>query len=348
MLELKGVAKQYLYGVRVLGSTDMTIKDGEIIALLGDEQSGKTTLLKVLAGVTDFEGQVLFDGEKLDKKPDDVIMVFDDLAIFERRSCYYNLAYPLKIRGLDKQDIDSKVKWCADKLGITCILYERVRKQSLIDKKRLAIARLFLRDSKVVLVDDITRGLSKDEAITLWREVAPMLKELARSGKIVIFATRDRDEAVSIADRLVVLHYREIKQIGTYSDIKNTPSNVWAAEALDEHYAFERALLEKCDGKLLLNFDGGYIVDISHLDGKVVESYIGKEVLVGWWSNAYDVDSQRQAKVENAYFCGDKWLNLAMDAKIYADKAYESIGTLPLANAVCLYDVTNENSIIKA
>lgn len=186
MIKLDGVSKQYLYGARVLFGVDLEVKDGEIVSVLGDEQSGKTTLLKVVAGVTDCEGQVLIDGSPIAKKPDDVIMVFDDLAIFDNRSCYYNLAYPLKIRGLDKAAIDVKVKECAKRAGITAILYERAGKASLIDRKRLALARLFLRDCKAVLVDDITRGLDKEEAATLWSEVAPVLVEKAREGKSVI------------------------------------------------------------------------------------------------------------------------------------------------------------------
>lgn len=345
MIELKGVAKQYLYGARVLGSTDMKIGDGEIIAVLGDEQSGKTTLLKVLAGVTDFEGQVLFDGEPLDKKPDDVIMVFDDLAIFENRSCYHNLAYPLKIRGVDKQTIDAKVKQCADKMGIVASLYERAKKMSLIDKKRLAVARLFLRDSKVVLVDDITSGLNKGEAKELWGEVAPILCDMAKDGKVVIFATRDRGEAVSIADRIVVMHYREIKQVGTYAQIVNSPSNVWSAEALNENYTFERALLDRQDDALILKFEGDYIMDISHLNGKVVESYIGKEVLVGW--SAYDVHSQRKQQVFFASFDGNEYTLHTQEKKIVCKQKLQEVGTLPLANRICLYDACNENSIIK-
>lgn len=75
MIKLDGVSKQYIYGARVFAPVDMTINDGEIVALLGDELSGKTTFLKVVAGVTDSEGKVLFDGEPLAKKPDDVIMI---------------------------------------------------------------------------------------------------------------------------------------------------------------------------------------------------------------------------------------------------------------------------------
>lgn len=347
MIKLDGVSKQYLYGARVLFGVDLEVKDGEIVSVLGDEQSGKTTLLKVVAGVTDCEGQVLIDGSPIAKKPDDVIMVFDDLAIFDNRSCYYNLAYPLKIRGLDKAAIDVKVKECAKRAGITAILYERAGKASLIDRKRLALARLFLRDCKAVLVDDITRGLDKEEAATLWSEVAPVLVEKAREGKNVIFATRDKDEALSIADRIVVLHYREVKQIGTYEDVMQNPSNVWAAQAFDEDYHFEKATLDVKNGALVCKTCDGYKIDVSHLCGKVAPEYIGKTVLAGWRSDCYDVDGERKIAVDYALKRQDGYILVCGDARVKSKEKSNEVGTLPLANATRLFDDTNENSIVK-
>lgn len=347
MIKLDGVSKQYLYGARVLFGVDLTVADGEIVSVLGDEQSGKTTLLKVIAGVTDCEGQVLIDGSPIAKKPDDVIMVFDDLAVFDNRSCYYNLAYPLKIRGLSKDAIDEKVKECAMRVGITASLYERAGKMSLIDKKRLALARLFLRDCKVILVDDITRGLDKDEAKTLWREVEPILVQKAAEGKSVIFATRDKDEALSVADRIVVMHYREVKQIGKYCDIKRNPSNVWAVQAFDEDYHFEKATLSLEDGNLVCTTLDGYTVDVSHLCGKVAPEYIGKTVLAGWQSDCFDVDGERKVKTDYSIATTHGYTLVAGEQRIFCKQNLQEVGTLPLANSVWLFDETNENSIVK-
>lgn len=345
MIKLDGVSKQYLYGARVFAPVDMTINDGEIVALLGDELSGKTTFLKVVAGVTDSEGKVLFDGEPLAKKPDDVIMIFDDLALFANRSCYYNLAYPLKIRGANKDEIDKRVKAAAEKVGITASLYFKARKLDSIDKKRLAIARLFLRDFKVALVDDITRGLKKEDAKTLWQEVAPALQDFAKEGKIVIFATRDKDEAISIADRIVVTHYRQIKQIGTLEQILQNPSNIWAAQAFDEDYAFEKAKLNIADGKLVAITEDGFEIDLSHLTNRVVQSYIGKSVYVGWHSDCYDVQGVRQVEVRHSYKTNDGYILVCENCKIKSRLNLARVGTLPLSGKALLFDDTNENSI---
>lgn len=347
MITLEGVSKQYLYGARVLGSLDMTINDGQIVALLGDESSGKTTFLKVVASVTDCEGKVLFDGQPLAKKPDDVIMVFDDLAMFENRSCYYNLAYPLIIRGYDKNEIKRIVGDCAERAGVVAILRDKVKKTSLIDKKRLAVARLFSRPSKVVLVDDITRGLDKEEAAELWREVAPVLQDIAKEGRIVVFATRDKDEAMSIADTIVVMHYGEVKQIGTPDRILENPSNIWAAQAFDEDYRFEKARLDEKSGKLVATTLDCYDIDLRHLDGKIVGDYIGKDVFVGWASDCYDVDGDRKESVQSFMRTLNGYELNVKSGVVRCDKKLDEVGTLPLKNSAKVFDFASENSIIK-
>lgn len=347
MLELVGVSKQYLYGARVLGTLDMKIEDGQIVALLGDELSGKTTFLKVVASVTDCEGRVLFDGQPLDKKPDDVIMVFDDLAMFENRSCYYNLAYPLIIRGYDKGKINEIVNDCAEKAGVVAILRDKVKKTSLIDRKRLAIARLYSRPSKVILVDDITRGLDKDEALELWAEVAPVLQNFAKQGKIVIFATRDKDEALSIADKIAVLHYGEVKQVGTYEQILQNPSNIWAVQAFDKDYNFEKAHLDVKDGALVATTADGYDIDLKHLDGKIIDGYIDKDVFVGWASDCYDVDGERKEDVKSYIRTPSGYELTTQNHVVHSARLLEKAGTLPMKNTAKLYDFASENSIIK-
>lgn len=346
MLELRGVAKQYLYGARLFGSLDMKIDDGQIVAFLGDGGSGKTSLLKVIAAVTDCEGQVLFDGQSLDKKPDDVIMIFDDLALFENRTGFYNLAYPLKIRGYDKQSVIETVNRCADKLGVVAILYDKMKKVPLVDRKRLAVARLFLRDAKVILVDDITRGLCKDEARQLWKEVSPILQDFAKQGKIVLFSTRDKDEALSIADKIAVLHYGELKQFGTYESVRRNPSNTWAAQAFDENYHFEKARLECKNGTLTAVTEDGFDIDLEHLRGRIVESYISQNVFVGWNSDCYDTQGERKEKVESSLRTENGYCLKTKNRVVRSDEKLDETGTLAQKGRAAVFDFTNENSII--
>ena len=350
MIELKGVAKQYLYGARVLGGTELSVADGEVVALLGDSGSGKTTLLKLIAGVTDCEGEVLICGAPVSKRPDDVLMVFDDLAVFKNRTFYYNLAYPLKIRGVDKGETDRLVKSSAEIMGITACLYEKVSKMPLIDVKRLAIARLFIRDYKALLIDDITAGLSREEADILWREVAPIILKKAREGVSVIYATSSRAEAISISDRIAVLHYGELKQIAPAKIIYENPSNIWAAEALDAHYRFERARIENKDGRLTLYIgspDDEYALDGEVFRGKLAYGYENKPVFAGWHSDDFAEDGERREAVEYAIAEGDCYiLHTSSGVSVKNATKKDTVCTLPNVNKVKLFDYTNENDIL--
>lgn len=377
MIELKGVTKQYLYGARVLGNTDMRVDSGEIVALLGDSGSGKTTLLKVIAGVTDCEGDVLIDGSHIAKKPDDVIMLFDDLAVFKNRSFYYNLSYPLTVRGVEKHRRDKLVKEAAERMGITACLYEKVYKMPLIDVKRLAVARLFLRDYKVLLVDDITDGLSREEADELWGELAPILIDKAKQGVSVVFATKNRDEALSVADRIAVMHYGEIKQVDSVENIKNNPSNIWAAQALDGHYHFERVRLERKDDvlKIVLGVKTpterserkeqkedtkGYELDASVFDGKIVDGYEGKDVFIGWHSDGFAIadrviepsglseSDSRSEKVKYSLRTQDGYeLYTESGICVKSKEKTDTVCTLPNLACARLYDFASENSLHK-
>lgn len=352
MIKLLGVAKQYLYGARVLGSTDLCVEDGEIVSLLGGDGSGKTTLLKVIAAVTDCEGEVLINGKPVDKRPDDVIMIFDDLAVFKNRSFYYNLAYPLKIRGVGKCDIDRLVNEAAKRMGIVACLGEKVRRMPLIDVKRLALARLFLRDYKALLVDDITRGLSREEADELWKETMPILLEAASRGVSVMFATSDSREAISVANRIAVMNCGEIKQIGSAEDIYRNPSSIWAAQALDEHYRFERATLERENGRLVVVHKGqgeNFVMDAGVFDGKIATGFEGKDVYIGWHAEDFALDGDTCTE-DVAYAVRDGvdsgfLLYTANGTHVRSDKIRERVCVLPKIEKARLFDFNSENSL---
>lgn len=346
MISLEGVTKQYLYGKRTLGAVDLTVGDGEILAVLGGEGSGKTTLLKVMGGVTDYEGSALVDGEPIGKRPDNIQFVFDDMAIFPRRSFYFNLAYPLKIRGVERQETDIRVNAAAKALGVTACLPMRVSKLSLIDKKRLAIARLLVRDSKNILIDDITCGLSAKEAEELWSELAPILIDKAKGGGSVIFATESLAEAVSIADRIAVMSGGDLKQIDSPQRIYSSPASIWAAQAVDKYFHFERGKIVSDGDKLILSLEGGS-ADITSLRDKISPSYIGGEAFAGWHGEDYALDGTRCEEVSYVLFENGKFAHYTpSSAVVLLDERREKVCTLPLADKVMLFDIKSENSIL--
>jgi ABC-type Fe3+/spermidine/putrescine transport system ATPase subunit len=374
MLELKGLTKQYLYGARVLSALDLVVQNGEIIAVLGGEGSGKTTFIKAVSGATDSEGEILIDGKALKHKTDDVIVLFDDGALFKRKTVYKNLAYPLKIRKTSEAEIDARVKAAAELAGVAPVLYSPIFMLNAVDRRKVSAARLFLREAKVLLLDELTAHLEREEAENLWREYAPLLLQKKAEGKIIIFATADAEEAVSVADRIIVLHAGEIKQIGTVDEILNTPASVWAAEALDNCYNSENVLLEERGGELFLIFENKYVLSAELFRGRISESYIGKQVLAGWhgadfsglsvsadksanmYDRAGDKSDKSQEAVENAVrmeavqfalrTANGYVLHTASGKKALRAAKERAINTLPDISKVRLFDASNENSIM--
>lgn len=378
MLELKGVTKQYLYGARVLSAIDTVIRNGEIVAVLGGDGSGKTTFIKTVSGVTESDGTVLLDSKPIRVKTDDVIVMFDDGALFSRKTVYKNLAYPLKIRKIETAEIDSRVKAAAELTGIYPVLYSPVFKLSAVDKKRVSAARLFLRGAKVLMLDQPTAHLEREDAENWWRELALLLIKEKEKGKTVIFTTANADEAVSISDRIIVLHAGEVKQIGTADEISKTPQSVWAAEALDKNYNVEKVLLCEADGKLTLEFEGKYVLSAEAFRGKIVDGYVGKNVLAGWHGNAFlnengiecafpevktpvsdtednknEVDGatdranlRKEKVVYSLKEIGGYVMYTESGKKLLSDKLFNQVVTLPDVDNVCLFDAENENSIM--
>ena len=153
MLTLEGFAKQYLYGARLFGGVDVSFGDGEVVAVLGGEGSGKTSFLKALCGAEKAEGKVLLDGAPIARRTDDVIMVFDDGAVFGHRTVYDNLAYPLVLRKTDRAEIASRVINAAERMGIGACLNMRARALSPVERRRMSLARLLVRDARLCLID---------------------------------------------------------------------------------------------------------------------------------------------------------------------------------------------------
>jgi len=348
MLELKGVSKQYLYGANLFGNLDMQINSSEIISVLGEAGSGKTTLLKMMSACTDYDGQILLDGQEIKTKTNDIIMVFDDLALFENKTYYFNLAYPLLIRGYSKEEIDFRVNKVATKLGIVACLKDKVKKSNLLDIKRLGIARIFLRDAKLILIDDITAGLDKQQAKLLWDEIMPYLVEKSNEGVTIVYSTTDSYEAKSISDRIAVIHYGELKQFDTYDNIIEKPNNIWSIEKLANDYHFEKATLRYENDKLNIVFEENYAVDASIVKNKIYNGYIDKNIYVGWKTADYLLDSDRKEKVlfsikgNHGYY-----LKTETNKLVYSKEKREIVGTLPMIEKVSLFDYENENNIIK-
>ncbi len=347
MLELVGVTKQYFYGKRLFGALDLRVENGETLAILGQGKDGKTSLLKAIAGIDEFEGQILLDGEKIKLKTDDIIFVFDDGALFKRKTARYNLAYPLSLRGVKKEDIGDYIVPAVAELGIAGLLDEKVKNLSLYEQKLLSLARVLMRPSKLVLIDDITKGLERADADMLFNQVLSVVNKLKSNGTTVLYATSSSEEAIAIADKIMVLHDGDVKQIGTAQDIYNNPQSVWSAQAIDKYYNVLKGKINRTTGEFStkINEKVFKFVLFSKMD-KIVPRYDDCEILIGWHINdtlSYGiVDNVKNrfhtidgdiVETENGIFTKTKSTNNTIEFQ-------------PVLDKVTAFDASTENSIM--
>lgn len=346
---LQNVTKQYFYGKKVLACVDLTFESGQIVSLLGSEGSGKTSLLKVVAGVEEIQvGRILFDEKEMKPKDADVQMVFDDLAIFNNKSVFDNIAYPLKIRRENKKVIKQKVFEIAQTLEMESLLDEKISDLTELDKKYIALARILLRDAKVLLIDDICQNLCEKDRNQFWGDASKILQN---SGKTIIFATDSAMEAVSIADKIVVLHDGRVKQFDTAYNIWNNPKNIWASQATDQNFSFADAvLLEKNDNLVLQIENDEILLDKKTID-LISEDYIGKNILFGGHIDAFCINKigvKCEVLQSVGLVSGGYRLELNNGLKVWSEqKRNGTVFVQPNADKILLFDKKSENCILK-
>lgn len=232
MIVLNNVSCQYKFAKKVFDNLNIQFNDSEIVSVLGDEESGKSTLFKILIGMEQYTGTVLYDGELLRKKPDEIIALYSQHALFSSYSVKYNLVYPLKIRKVKKEDINIKLNEVVEYLQLQSILTKKTYKLSEYEKIKVCLGRLLIRDAKYCLVDDAFRklaGREREQAFQLFKQIA---KELKNKKKTVLYFTRNNEEAFEIADRICIVANCELKEFGDKEKIIKDPQNVYSVIAL--------------------------------------------------------------------------------------------------------------------
>jgi multiple sugar transport system ATP-binding protein len=207
------------------------VDSGEFLALLGPSGCGKTTTLRLIAGLERPDGGEIYIGERLvnDLPPRDrdVAMVFQNYALYPHMRVYDNIAFPLKIRGVGRDEIDRRVKEVAKMLGIEDLLDRYPKQLSGGQQQRVALGRALVRRPKVFLMDEPLSNLDAKLRVYMRAE----LKRLQRELKITtIYVTHDQAEAMTMADRVAVMNKSKILQIAEPSEIYNRPANTFVAE----------------------------------------------------------------------------------------------------------------------
>src|SRR3954466_6782084 len=229
-VHLRGVKKTYDNKVAVTHGIDMEIADGEFIVIVGPSGCGKSTLLRMVAGLERITGGQVAIGDRvvndLEPKDRDIAMVFQNYALYPHMSVYENMAYGLKIRKLAKDDIDARVRKAAKILELEALLDRKPRQLSGGQRQRVAMGRAIVREPAVFLFDEPLSNLDAKLRVQMRLEIKRLQRELAVTS---IYVTHDQVEAMTLADRLIVMNAGVADQIGTPMDVYDRPASVFVA-----------------------------------------------------------------------------------------------------------------------
>jgi multiple sugar transport system ATP-binding protein len=228
-IKLQNVSKRWGSFVGVDG-IDLTISDREFLVLLGPSGCGKTTTMRMIAGLEDAtEGDILIDGQRvneLEPKDRDVAMVFQSYALYPNLSVYENIRFPLRIRGIPRSEHDSRVRRAAGMVELADFLDRRPSDLSGGQRQRVALARAIVREPNVFLMDEPLSNLDAKLRASTRAEIKNLSHELQVT---TIYVTHDQIEAMTLADRVVVMNKGVVQQVGTPGQIYDQPANTFVA-----------------------------------------------------------------------------------------------------------------------
>ncbi len=229
-LSLQHLSKVYESGNLAVEDFDMEVKDGEFVVLVGPSGCGKSTTLRMVAGLESITGgKFLIDGKDMTKKAAkdrDIAMVFQNYALYGNMTVYQNMGFSLMLRKVNPEIIHRKVMAASNMLGLNGQLNKKPSELSGGQRQRVAMGRAVVRNPKVFLFDEPLSNLDAKLRSSMRREIKLLHKRL---GTTMVYVTHDQTEALTLADRIVVMSMGHVQQIGTPLEIYNDPVNKFVA-----------------------------------------------------------------------------------------------------------------------
>ena len=214
-LKLKNLSKSY-GNTKVLDDININVQDGEFIVLVGPSGSGKSTILRTIAGLErPTLGEIQINNKTVNDIPPkdrDIAMVFQNYALYPHMSVYENLAFPLKMKNTDKRTTEKSVNETAELLGIKKYLSKKPKELSGGERQRVALGRAIIRKPQLFLMDEPLSNLDAKLRTQMRSELLKLHKTLSST---VIYVTHDQIEALTMGNKIAVLNYGEMQQIGT-------------------------------------------------------------------------------------------------------------------------------------
>jgi len=281
-INLKHIYKEYdgntSYSV---SDFNLDIKDKEFIVFVGPSGCGKSTTLRMIAGLEDItDGDLVMDGKVMNDvqpKDRDIAMVFQNYALYPNMTVFDNMGFGLKIQKMPKAEIEKKVNNAAEILGLTEFLQRKPAALSGGQRQRVALGRAIVRDAKLFLLDEPLSNLDAKLRVQMRTQIAQLHQRLQTN---MIYVTHDQVEAMTMADRIVIMNEGKIQQVGTPSQLYNEPVNKFVAGFMGSPAMnFFDATLR--DGHVVNDKGLNVVVPEGQLKKLVDQGYNNKKLVVG-------------------------------------------------------------------
>jgi multiple sugar transport system ATP-binding protein len=280
---LKNVTKIYDNKNKVITDVNFKVEDKEFVVLVGPSGCGKSTVLRMIAGLEEItSGEIYIDGKIVNNVPPkdrDIAMVFQNYALYPHMSVFENIAFGLKLRKYDKNEIKQRVEEAAVILNLQDYLNRKPRQLSGGQRQRVAVGRAIVRKPKVFLFDEPLSNLDAKLRVQMRTEISRLHKNL---GATMIYVTHDQTEAMTMGDKIVILKDGEVQQIETPMELYNKPVNKFVAGFIGS------PSMNFINGKLV-QLDKIYFVidklnvklELNETHIKKLQQYLDKEISIG-------------------------------------------------------------------
>ena len=322
-VKLENICKSYDNGFQAAKNVNIDIEDKEFIVLVGPSGCGKSTTLRMIAGLEDITSGTLKIDDRVvndvEPKERDIAMVFQNYALYPHMTVYDNMSFSLKLRKMDKQEIDKKVKEAAKILQLENLLDRKPKALSGGQRQRVALGRSIVRNPKVFLMDEPLSNLDAKLRTEMRAQISKLHKDL---GATFIYVTHDQTEAMTMGDRIVVMKDGVVQQINKPKVLYDNPVNKFVASFIGSPQ------MNFMDAEILKEGDD-IVANISGKDVKFVipkgkaafleeKGYVGKPIIVGIRPEDIHKEKVFLDLSENNQFKADVVIRELMGAEIYA------------------------------
>jgi multiple sugar transport system ATP-binding protein len=297
-IKLDKLTKVYGDGTRAVSELDLEIADGEFVVLVGPSGCGKTSALRMVAGLEPItEGRVVIGGEVVNKLPPkdrDIAMIFQNYALYPHMSAFDNMAFGLKLRGMNKDRRGERVNGAAKTLGLAEVLPKKPRTLSGGQRQRVAMGRAIVREPRAFLMDEPLSNLDAKLRVEMRAEIARLQREL---NVTTIYVTHDQVEAMTLGDRVAIMRDGLLQQVAKPQELYDRPRNLFVAEFIGSP-AMNLVLAE------LVRSDGSVVVKFGHNTLKVGASVLDKRPSLKGFEGKSVVLGIRPEDIEDAEVAG--------------------------------------------